>query len=136
MKICFQWTGTPHWTGESDALVPIIVEPIVEVRFKLSFYICSSVFFQIRIPEMMFELKRGSMKEKWGLSIAFRFPDFAFSLHSTLPSATSFFCVLCREGPGGRVELGVSKVAMFSPAAKVTFREIPKDTHAFNVRLG
>ena len=36
--------------------------------------------FQIRIPEMMFELKRGSMKEKWGLSIAFRFYD------STLPS--------------------------------------------------
>merc|ERR1712181_59121 len=73
-----QWTGTPHWTGESDALVPNIVEPVVEIR----------------IPEMMFELKRGSMKEKWGLSIAFR------------------------EGPGGRVELGVSKVAMFSPAAK------------------
>ena len=61
---------------------------------------------------MMFELKRGSMKEKWGLSIAFRFPD---SASSQLPS---FFCVLRREGPGGRVELGVSKVAMFSPAAK------------------
>ena len=30
-SICFQWTGTPHWTGESDALVPIIVEPVVEV---------------------------------------------------------------------------------------------------------
>ena len=60
---------------------------------------------------MMFELKRGSMKEKWGLSIAFRFCDF------TLPLA--IFRVLRREGTGGRVELGVSKVAMFSPAAKV-----------------
>ena len=59
----------------------------------------------------MFELKRGSMKEKWGLSIAFRFCDF------TLPS--SMFHVFRREGAGGRVELGVSKVAMFSPAAKV-----------------
>ena len=36
MNFCFQWTGTPHWTGESDALVPIIVEPVVEVGFKLS----------------------------------------------------------------------------------------------------
>ena len=79
---------------------------------------------------MMFELKRGSMKEQWGLSIAFRFPD---SASSQLPS---FFCVLRREGPGGRVELGVSKVAMFSPAAKVIFREIQINIFASNVRLG
>ena len=72
----------------------------------------------------MFELKRGSMKEKWGLSIAFRFYDstlpsaiFVFFCDSTLPS--SMFHVFRREGAGGRVELGVSKVAMFSPAAKV-----------------
>ena len=33
---------------------------------------------------MMFELKRGSMKEKWGLSIAFRFLDYANTI--TLPN--------------------------------------------------
>ena len=35
-----------------------------------------SKFLQIRIPELTFELRRGSMKEKWGLSIAFRFSGY------------------------------------------------------------
>ena len=47
-----------------------------------------------REPDMKKELKRGSMKEKWGLT------------------------VVHRVGEGGRVELAVTKVAMFSPAAK------------------
>lgn len=122
MNNCFQWTGTPHWTGESEALVPIIVEPVVEVGFLNYWFI----LFQIRIPEMVFELKRGSMKEKWGLSIAFRFLS---------QSHRPYFVFFHREGPGGRVELGVSKVAMFSPAAKVIVKSLRKCTN-FYVRLG
>lgn len=47
-----------------------------------------------REPDLKMELKRGSMRDKWGLTLVHRM------------------------GEGGRVELGVSKVAMFSPAAK------------------
>ena len=111
-----------------------------------------SKFLQIRIPELTFELRRGSMKEKWGLSIAFRFSGYdhfsvfqepfsqikfwlhqsvnkrsfqvskkgklVLHIHSLVP-ILSFLKRMCREGPGGRVELGVSKVAKFSPAEKV-----------------
>jgi len=47
-----------------------------------------------REPDLKMELKRGSMRDKWGLTLVHRI------------------------GEGGRIELGVSKVAMFSPAAK------------------
>ena len=111
-----------------------------------------SKFLQIRIPELTFELRRGSMKEKWGLSIAFRFSGYdhfsvfqepfsqikfwlhqsvnkrsfqvskkgklVLHIHSLVP-ILSFLKRMCREGPWGRVELGVSKVAKFSPAEKV-----------------
>ena len=49
---------------------------------------------ETREPDIRKELKRGSMKEKWGLT------------------------VVHRVGEGGRVELAIAKVAMFSPAAK------------------
>ena len=42
----------------------------------------------------------------------------ALHIHSLVP-ILSFSKRMCREGPGGRVELGVSKVAKFSPAEKV-----------------
>ena len=48
---------------------------------------------QTREPELKKELKRGSMKEKWGLSLVYRIED-------------------------SRIELAVYKVSMFSPAAK------------------
>ena len=46
-----------------------------------------------REAEVKKELKRGSMKEKWGLSLVYRMED-------------------------SRIELAVNKVSMFSPAAK------------------
>ena len=51
------------------------------------------------------------------------------------PKSSTIFSVFHREGPGGRVELGVSKVAMFSPAAKVIVKSLRKCTN-FYVRLG
>eukprot|EP00092_Neocalanus_flemingeri_P044714 GFUD01049674.1.p1 GENE.GFUD01049674.1~~GFUD01049674.1.p1 ORF type:complete len:226 (+),score=63.80 GFUD01049674.1:105-782(+) len=47
-----------------------------------------------REPDVVKEMKRGSMKEKWGLSLVYRVEN-------------------------GRLELAVNKVAMFSAAAKV-----------------
>jgi len=46
-----------------------------------------------REPDVRKELKRGSMRDKWGISLVYRLE-------------------------GGRLELAVSKVTMFSPAAK------------------
>jgi len=47
-----------------------------------------------REPDVRKELKRGSMRDKWGISLVYR------------------------SGEGGRLEVAVSKVGMFSPAAK------------------
>eukprot|EP00092_Neocalanus_flemingeri_P085876 GFUD01108116.1.p1 GENE.GFUD01108116.1~~GFUD01108116.1.p1 ORF type:complete len:237 (+),score=66.17 GFUD01108116.1:151-861(+) len=48
---------------------------------------------QTREADVVREIKRGSMKEKWGLSLVYRMED-------------------------SRIELAVNKVSMFSPAAK------------------
>jgi len=50
---------------------------------------------ETRVPDMRRELRRGGLKEKWGISL------------------------IQRIGEGGRVELCVSKVVKFSPAEKV-----------------
>ena len=59
----------------------------------------------IRMPEIIMELRRGSMREKWGVTIVYRWGAGGEGD--------------ARLGQGGALELGISKVAMFSPAAKV-----------------
>jgi len=94
----------------SDEVADLKVEKVKTVIFKISTQPASpaSLFIKgvpkpklilatekakITEPDVKKELKRGSMKEKWGLSLVYRMDN-------------------------SRIELAVNKVAMFSPAAK------------------
>merc|ERR1711971_733513 len=70
--------------GPPPPPIPEVVKVQAKVRQRV----------ETRDPDVTSELRRGGMKEKWGLSL------------------------VQRIGEGGRVELCVSKVVKFSPAEK------------------
>jgi len=83
---------------EGAAKSRLVVHPKEEARVRVQVDVVKvregKESVATREPDLKKELKRGSMKEKWGLTLVHR------------------------TGEGNRIELGVSKVAMFSPAAK------------------
>merc|ERR1719331_811701 len=85
-------------SSQDSAKSRLVVHPKEEVRVRARVEVVKvkegKEAVPTREPDLRMELKRGSMRDKWGLTLVHR------------------------VGDGGRIELGVSKVAMFSPAAK------------------
>ena len=67
-------------------------EAVIKAKTSRVKIVCEKV--KTREPDIVKEMKRGSMKEKWGLSFVYRVDN-------------------------GRLELAIKSVGMFSPAAKV-----------------
>ena len=67
-------------------------EAVIKAKISKAKIVCEKV--KTREPDIVKDIKRGSMKEKWGLSFVYRVDN-------------------------GRLELVIKSVSMFSPAAKV-----------------
>ena len=85
-----------EWISDTSAIPKCSIQPKSEAVLKVKTARPKIVSEKIktRDPDVVKDMKRGSMKEKWGLSLVYRVVD-------------------------GRLEIAVKKVGMFSAAAKV-----------------